>query len=97
MAETKNTFVQRQKDELVATLNALRKHAETMEERIIQEPDDDALRDYLEDAEEGIEALEPMLADFEREGVDPEELIGYAQTLEEWQEKEKEIGEYLQK
>ncbi len=95
--ENKNSFVQRQLDEVKTTLVALRKHADMMEERIVQEPEDDKLRDYLEDAEEGIEALEPILADFEREGVDPEELIDYAKTIEEWQEKEKEISEYLAK
>lgn len=87
--------MERQQGEVRETLERLRTHAQTLEERLGQEPDDDAARDMLEDAENGIEVLEPILADFEKAGVDPEELIAYAQTIEDWQRREGEISEKL--
>ena len=95
--ENKRSFVARETGEVRETLQNLKKHADAIEERLVKEPDDDKLQDFLEDAEEGVEALEPILADFEAEGVDPEELVKYAEDLEEWQEKEAEIAEYLNK
>jgi hypothetical protein len=95
--ENKKSFVAREAGEVRETLQNLKKHADTIEERLVKEPEDDRLQDFLEDAQEGIEALEPILADFEADGVDPEELVKYAEDLEEWQEKETEIAEYLNK
>lgn len=95
--ENKNSFVERQMNEVRETLANLKKHVETIEERLIKEPDDDKLQDYLEDAQEGVEALTPILTDFEVQGVDPEELIKYAGDIESWQTKEAEINEHLNK
>jgi hypothetical protein len=86
-----------EKEDVAELLANLKKHADTIDERLTQEPSDDKLQDFLEDAQEGIDALEPILADFEAEGVDPEELVKYAEDLEAWQEKETEIAEYLNK
>ena len=93
----KNDFVEQQMNEVKATLEALKQHHATATEELKQEPEDDAMRDVLEDCEEGITALEPVLADFSREGVDPEELVKYAATIEEWQEAEAEIAKQLEK
>lgn len=91
----KAEFVKRQQDEVRETLESLKKHAGVIDERLIKEPDDDQLQDYQEDVAEGIEALTPILADFEAQGVDPDELVKYAEEIEEWQDKEAEIAEYL--
>jgi hypothetical protein len=95
--ENKDSFVERQKTEVKETLEKLRAHAETLEQNLQHEPDDDLARDMLKDAEDGVEALEPILADFDRRGVDPEELVQYAQTIEEWQRKEADIAAKLDK
>ena len=49
MADMKET------DDLIAKLNS---HRESIEEKLLQEPEDDELRDMLEDVEEAIELLE---------------------------------------
>jgi len=94
---TKEAFVKRQHDEVRATLEALKGHRDTATERLKQEPDDDELRDLVVDTEEGIGILEPVLADFEREGVDPEELVKYAQVIQDWQEREAEIAKKFER
>jgi len=42
-------------DELLSRLNS---HRESIDERLLQEPEDDELRDMLEDVEEAISLLE---------------------------------------
>ena len=80
--------------QLIADLTGQR---DAIEEELKQQPDDDALRDALEDCEEGLEALAPVLLDYERAGVDSEELVKYAEMLSDWHEKSGEIAELLKK
>lgn len=65
-------------------------HRDAIEERLKQEPADDEMRDALEDCEEAIETLEPLLA------VDDEDLAKYEETLSELIEKEGSLAERLQ-
>lgn len=92
---TRSEFVERQMDEVKETFEALKRHRDAIEEELKTAPEGDELRDILEDVEEGIVALEPIMADFQNQAVDSEELIKYAQTIEDWQAREKEISEQL--
>ena len=38
---------------------------------------------------------EPVMDEFDRDDVDPDELIKFAQTIEDWQIKAKELGKKL--
>ncbi len=66
-------------------------HLIAIEERLKQEPSDDEMRDALEDVEETIETLSPMLT------VDDEDLGKYEDTLAELAAKEEALAERLQK
>ena len=65
-------------------------HRDAIEERLKQEPGDDVMRDALEDAEEAIDALEPLLA------VDDENLQRYEAQLDELIEEEQQLSAKLQ-
>lgn len=93
----KNQFVKHELEDVQLLLGNLQKHRDAIEEELKQQPDDDTLRGALEDCEEGIEALEPVMADYQRDGVDDEELIKYAEMLADWHEKEKEVAALLEK
>jgi len=93
---TRNAFVQRQHDEARETLEKLRSHALGFEEKIQEGGDAEKWQPLLDSAKAGVSALEPVLADFDNAGVDPEELIQYAQTIEDWQMKEAELAKKLQ-
>ncbi len=66
-------------------------HLSAIEERLRQEPSDDEMRDALEDVEETIDTLSPMLT------VDDEDLVKYEDTLSELAAKEEALAERLQK
>ena len=88
-------FIQRQHDEVKETLDRLREHQSDVEERLQSDPDSEKLKELLAESKEGIETLEPVLEEFDRADVDPEELINFSQTIEDWQIKEKEIASKL--
>lgn len=64
-------------------------HRDAFEEALKQEPADDEKRDALQDAEEAIETIAPML------GADDEDLVKYEDTLAELAEKEQRLAELL--
>ena len=66
-------------------------HRAALEEELKQEPADDEKRDALEDAEEALESLEPLLA------VDDEDLVKYGETLDALTESEERMAELLEK
>lgn len=66
-------------------------HRDAIEERLKQEPADDEMRDRLEEVEETLESLEPML------GVDDEDLVKYEDTLAEMAAKEAALAERLER
>ncbi len=66
-------------------------HREAIEERLKQEPADDEMRDTLEEVEETIETLTPMLS------VDDEDLAKYEDQLSEMTAKEEALAERLQR
>ena len=92
---TRNQFVERQHDEVRETLDRLRKHLAVCEERLQEDPESENCADLVETAREGIAALEPVLAEFDNADVSPDELVNYAQTIEDWQAKEAEISSRL--
>ncbi len=92
---TRSEFIQRQHDEVRTTLENLRKHLALCEEKLQETPENEKLAILRDEAKTGVEKLEPVLADFDNAGVDPEELIQYAQTIEEWQAKEAELAKKL--
>jgi hypothetical protein len=92
---TRNAFVQRQHDEVKETLEKLREHVMAFEEKLQEGGEAEEWQPLLDDAKAGVAALEPVLADFDNVGVDPEELVQYAQTIEEWQMKEAELSKKL--
>lgn len=92
---TRNAFVQRQHDEVRETLERLREHALAFEEKLQEGGESEEWQPLAEAARSGVEALEPVLADFDNAGVDPEELVQYAQVIEEWQAKEAELASKL--
>lgn len=87
----RSDFIKRQHDEVRETLDKLRDHAAAFEEKV-QEGDMEKWQPWLDEAQEGVAALEPVLADFDNAGVDPEELVQYAQVIEDWQMKEAELA-----
>ena len=93
----KSEFMKHEAEDVMELLTNLKAHRDALTEELKQQPDDDTLRDALEDVEEGIEALEPVMADYARDGVDAEELAKYAEMLTDWHEKEQEIAELLKK
>ncbi len=92
---TKAEFMESERSRLSELIERLKGHRYAIEERLKQQPEDDEIRDLLEDAEEGIEALEPILAESQKDSVDPDAMVQYAKTIEEWEEKEAEIAERL--
>lgn len=92
---TRDAFIQRQHDEVRDTLEKLRQHVMGFEEKLQEGEEAETWQPLLDAAREGVAALEPVLADFDNAGVDAEELIGYAQTIEEWQMKEAELAKKL--
>ncbi len=92
---TRNQFVERQHDEVRETLDHLRKHLAVCEERLQEDPESADCADLIETVREGIVALEPVLAEFDNADVSPDELVNYAQTIEDWQAKEAEISSRL--
>ena len=93
---TRSAFVQRQHDEARETLERLRQHVMGFEEKLQEGGEAEEWQPLLDDAKAGVAALEPVLADFDNAGVDPEELVQYAQTIEDWQMKEAELSKKLQ-
>lgn len=89
---TRTEFIQRQHDEAKATLEQLRNHLTLCEEKLQEVPEDEEMAAMAEQAREGVAVLEPILADFDDAGVDPEELIKYAQDIEHWQAKAVELA-----
>ena len=92
---TRNAFVQRQHDEVRDTLEKLRQHVMGFEEKLQEGGEAEEWQPLLDSAKAGVAALEPVLADFDNAGVDPEELVQYAQTIENWQMKEAELAKKL--
>lgn len=92
---TRAEFLRRQHDEVKTTLDRLRAHVSALEERMQEGHDADKWMPLLKEARDGVAALDPVLEDFDTAGVDPEELVKYAQVIEEWQEKEKELAHKL--
>ncbi len=90
----RNEFLTRQHDEVRETLERLREHAMAFEEKI-QEGDAEEWMPLAEEAKAGVAALEPILADFDNTGVDPEELVQYADAIEFWQGREAEFSKKL--
>lgn len=66
-------------------------HRDAIEERLKQEPADDEMRDALEDVEEAIETLEPLL------GVEDEDIPKYDDVLSELAEKETALAARLER
>lgn len=92
---TREKFITRQHKEARETLDWLLKIQADLTERIGARPDDAKLKEWLGEAELGVRALEPIVADFDREGVDPEELIGYAQTIEDWERRTADLAKRI--
>ncbi len=93
---TRNEFIQRQHDEVRETLERLREHAMGFEEKMQEGEDAEEWQPLVDEARAGVAALEPVLADFDNAGVDPEELVQYAQVIEQWQMREAEFAKKLQ-
>ncbi len=91
----RNEFLTKQHDEVRATLERLREHALAFEEKLQEGGEAEEWQPLVDAAKEGVAALEPVLADFDNTGVDPEELVQYAQTIEYWQEREAEFAKKL--
>lgn len=89
---TRSAFVQRQHDEARETLEKLRQHVMAFEEKLQEGGEAEEWQPLLDSAKAGAAALEPVLADFDNAGVDPEELVQYAQIIEDWQMKEAELA-----
>jgi hypothetical protein len=92
---TKEEFIKRQHDEVRETLGKLHAHQEDIAERLASAPDDEKLKALLGEAELGVRALEPVFDEFERDDVEPHEMVDFTSTIDEWQEKEREISENL--
>jgi hypothetical protein len=92
---TRAEFIRRQHDEVRETLEKLRQHAAAFEEKIQEGGDAEKWGPLAAEAKAGIAALEPVLEDFDTAGVDPEELVKYAQTIEDWQRKEPDLAAKL--
>ena len=92
---TRNAFVQRQHDEVRDTLEKLRQHVMGFEEKLQEGGEAEEWQPLLDSAKAGVAALEPVLADFDNAGVDPEELVQDAQTIENWQMQEAELAKKL--
>lgn len=65
-------------------------HRDAIEDRLKQEPADDEMRDKLEDVEEILETLAPLLE------VDDEDLGKYEDTLADLTERESALAQRLE-
>lgn len=92
---TRSAFVQRQHDEVRETLDKLRQMVLAFEEKLQEGGEAEEWQPLVDDAKAGVAALEPVLADFDNAGVDPEELVQYAQTIEDWQMKTADLAKKL--
>jgi hypothetical protein len=92
---TKNEFIARQHDEVKSTLEKLNEHRALLEEKVQEDPENKKWPGLLAEAAAGVAALEPIMSEFDRADVDPEELIAYSQKIEDWQAKEKELAAKL--
>ena len=92
---TRAEFIKRQHDEVRETLKKLNGFQSDLAERIEKDPDNSELKEWMGEAEMGVRALEPVMDEFDRDDVDPDELIKFAQTIEDWQIKAKELGKKL--
>jgi hypothetical protein len=88
----RSEFVQHQHDEVRDTLEKLREHVMAFEEKLQEGEEAEEWQPLLDEARDGVKALEPVLEDYDNAGVDPEELIQYAQVIEDWQMKEAELS-----
>lgn len=66
-------------------------HRDAIEERLKQEPADDEMRDALEDVEEILESLAPLLT------VDDEDLVKYEDQIADMTEKETALAARLER
>ena len=92
----RDEFVEKQRQDVAETLQKMKEHRDALEERTQLEPDDDRMRDFLEDAQEGVEALEAIAAEF-ADAKDAEDLVKHAEAIEDWIRKENEIAQALEK
>ena len=92
---TRSEFVQRQHDEVRDMLDKLREHALAFEEKLQEGGEAEDWQPLIDEARAGVSVLEPVLEDYDNAGVDSEELIQYAQTIEIWQAKEAELAKKL--
>jgi hypothetical protein len=88
----RSEFVQRQHGEVRDTLEKLREHVMAFEEKLQEGAEAEEWQPLVDEAKAGVAALEPVLEDYDNAGVDPEELIQYAQVIEDWQMKEAELA-----
>lgn len=88
----RSEFAQRQHDEVRATLEKLREHVLAFEEKLQEGGEAEEWQPLLDEARAGVAALEPVLEDYDNAGVDPEELIQYAEAIEDWRMKEAELA-----
>ena len=91
----RSEFVQRQHDEVRETLEKLRQHVMSFEEKLQEGGEAEEWQPPLDEARAGVAALEPVLEDYDNAGVDSEELVQYASAVEELQMKEAELAKRL--
>lgn len=91
----KAEFIKRQHDEVRETLEKLRAHQDDITERLQTKSDNEELKTLLGEAELGVRALEPVFDEFERADVEPEEIVDFTSTIDEWQLKEKALHDRL--
>lgn len=92
---TREEFIERQHSEVRATLENLHKHQAALIDSLVGDENNEELKALLGEAEIGVQALVPILSEFDRDDVDPNELIRFAQAIEDWQIKEKQLAEKL--
>lgn len=80
--------------EIQELLGRFEKGRDALAERLKQEPDDDEARDFLQDAEEAIGTLGPIIEAYER-GDDPE-IEKYSEILDELAEEETDLAQKLE-
>ena len=88
----RSEFVQRERDDLEALLEKLREHVMAFEEKLQEGGEAEEWQPPLDEARAGVAALEPVLEDYENAGVDPEELVQYAEVIGDWRMKEAELA-----
>lgn len=84
------------KDDARELAAAFRRHRDAIQEKLKQQPDDDALRDRLEDAAAALEALE-IVAESAAPGVPEKDLEdNFRSLLDELAEEEASIAAALE-